>query len=101
MQYNANKSRWPHTDRAQRVQYYVRFVSESWLHSEAFHTLSFKNLVLPMLMPPHTELLDLDPLPLSALGNAEYEAMYKGRFTHFNPIQVRSVSSLCLIRVDV
>jgi activating signal cointegrator complex subunit 3 len=37
----------------------------------------------------HTELLDLDPLPLSALNNPAYEAMYTGRFTHFNPIQTQ------------
>ena len=40
-------------------------------------------------MPPHTELLDLDPLPLSALQNPLYEGMYEGRFTHFNPIQTQ------------
>lgn len=40
-------------------------------------------------MPPHTELLDLDPLPLSALNNPSYEAMYTGKFTHFNPIQTQ------------
>lgn len=33
------------------------------------------------------ELLDLDPLPLSALKNPLYELLYTGRFTHFNPIQ--------------
>ncbi len=37
--------------------------------------------------PPHTELLDLDPLPKSALGNANYESLY--RFSHFNPIQTQ------------
>jgi activating signal cointegrator complex subunit 3 len=37
--------------------------------------------------PPHTELLDLRPLPLAALGNKEYEQLYS--FTHFNPIQTQ------------
>lgn len=40
-------------------------------------------------MPPHTELLDLDPLPLTALGSPALEALYTGRFTHFNPIQTQ------------
>jgi activating signal cointegrator complex subunit 3 len=31
--------------------------------------------------------LDLDPLPITALGNPEYEALYK--FKHFNPIQTQ------------
>lgn len=33
------------------------------------------------------ELLDLEPLPVTALGNRQYEALY--RFTHFNPIQTQ------------
>jgi hypothetical protein len=41
-------------------------------------------------MPPHTELLDLDPLPLGALRNPQIEALYAGRFTHFNPIQTQA-----------
>ena len=49
--------------------------------------ISFQNLILPERHMPHTELLDLDPLPLSALGNPEYESLYK--FTHFNPIQTQ------------
>ena len=35
----------------------------------------------------HTELLDLKPLPVTALGNKDYEALYK--FSHFNPIQTQ------------
>ena len=35
----------------------------------------------------HTELLDLKPLPLSALGNKTYKDFY--RFSHFNPIQTQ------------
>lgn len=33
------------------------------------------------------ELLDLDPLPVSALQNPVYESLYK--FSHFNPIQTQ------------
>lgn len=28
-------------------QYYIRAVSDSWLHAEAFYTISFQNLALP------------------------------------------------------
>ena len=47
-------------------------------------------MMLPLPCPPHTppELLDLEPLPLSALGNPRYEALY--HFTHFNPIQTQA-----------
>ena len=44
--------------------------------------------------PPHVELLDLDPLPLSALRNQQYEELYRGRFTHFNPIQTQAFHTL-------
>ena len=64
-----------------------RAVSDDWLGAEAMHALSFQGLVLPERHPPHTELLDLDPLPVSALDNPLYEGMY--RFTHFNPIQTQ------------
>jgi len=74
-------------------QYYIRAVSDSWLGSEAFLAVSFKGLILPERHPPHTELLDLDPLPLSALGNSTYQALYT-RFSHFNPIQTQAFHTL-------
>ncbi|KAL0039926.1 hypothetical protein WJX77_011783 [Trebouxia sp. C0004] len=73
-------------------QYYIRAVSDSWLGAEAFLTVSFKNLILPERHPPHTELLDLDPLPLSALNNPTYQAMYS--FSHFNPLQTQAFHAL-------
>ena len=56
-----------------------------------FHMLRtctpLQGLILPERHPPHTELLDLDPLPVSALGCFAFEAQY--RFSHFNPIQTQ------------
>ncbi|KAK1407351.1 hypothetical protein QVD17_38965 [Tagetes erecta] len=69
-------------------QYYIRAVSDSWLQAEAFYTISFKNLALPESHTTHTELLDLKPLPVTALGNKAYEELY--RFSHFNPIQTQA-----------
>ncbi|XP_042499431.1 DExH-box ATP-dependent RNA helicase DExH14 isoform X2 [Macadamia integrifolia] len=69
-------------------QYYIRAVSDSWLQAEAFHTISFQNLALPEAYTSHTELLDLKPLPVTALGNRAYEDLYK--FSHFNPIQTQT-----------
>jgi activating signal cointegrator complex subunit 3 len=69
-------------------QYFIRAVSDSWLHSEALFTISFQNLALPESHTTHTELLDLKPLPVTALGNKHYEALY--RFSHFNPIQTQT-----------
>lgn len=68
-------------------QYYIRAVSDSWLHAESFYTISFHNLTLPEARTSHTELLDLKPLPVSSLANNKYEALYN--FSHFNPIQTQ------------
>ncbi|KAI3463912.1 hypothetical protein Pfo_020575 [Paulownia fortunei] len=69
-------------------QYFIRAISDSWLHAESFYTISFQNLALPEAHTTHTELLDLKPLPVTALGNETYEALYN--FTHFNPIQTQA-----------
>uniref|UniRef100_A0A8C7G8G9 Activating signal cointegrator 1 complex subunit 3 n=1 Tax=Oncorhynchus kisutch TaxID=8019 RepID=A0A8C7G8G9_ONCKI len=73
-------------------QYYIRAVSDRWLGSEAVCIINFQHLILPERHPPHTELLDLQPLPITALGNLEYESLYK--FTHFNPIQTQIFHTL-------
>lgn len=38
------------------------------------------------------ELLDLQPLPVTALGNRKYESLYG--FTHYNPIQTQIFHTL-------
>ena len=63
-------------------------MSDTFLHAEAFYEMRFDDLVLPDRGPPHTTLLDLDPLPKTALKNEKFEALYP-RFTHFNPIQTQ------------
>ncbi|CAI5769878.1 activating signal cointegrator 1 complex subunit 3 [Podarcis lilfordi] len=73
-------------------QYYIRAVSDRWLGAEAVCIINFQHLILPERHPPHTELLDLQPLPITALGRPEYEALYK--FTHFNPIQTQIFHTL-------
>ncbi|KAJ3598427.1 hypothetical protein NHX12_001937, partial [Muraenolepis orangiensis] len=73
-------------------QYYIRVVSDRWLGAEAVCVVNFQHLILPEKHPPHTELLDLQPLPVTALGCPEYESLYK--FTHFNPIQTQIFHTL-------
>lgn len=77
-------------------QYFIRLVSDTWLGSEAYTALSFKHLILPELHPPHTDLLPLQPLPVSVLNNKQYESLYP--FTHFNPIQTQIFH--CLYHTD-
>ena len=47
-----------------------------------------RQLLLPEKYPPPTELLDLQPLPVSALRNKAFEALYKD-IGVFNPIQTQ------------
>eukprot|EP01114_Cavostelium_apophysatum_P011516 TRINITY_DN2580_c0_g1_i2.p1 TRINITY_DN2580_c0_g1~~TRINITY_DN2580_c0_g1_i2.p1 ORF type:complete len:1033 (-),score=339.99 TRINITY_DN2580_c0_g1_i2:504-3563(-) len=68
-------------------QYFVHAISDRWLGAELIIPISFKHLILPHQHPPHTELLDLQPLPVTALHNKKFEVLY--RFTHFNPIQTQ------------
>ena len=56
---------------------------------QTVHEISFKGLLLPERHPPHTELLDLRPLPLAALNEPRFQALYAGKFTHFNAIQTQ------------
>ena len=70
-------------------QYFIKVVSDRWLGSETQLPVSFRHLILPEKYPPPTELLDLQPLPVSALRNPAFEAQYNNKFPFFNPIQTQ------------
>ncbi|KAJ8543596.1 hypothetical protein K7X08_006119 [Anisodus acutangulus] len=69
-------------------QYFIRVISDRWLGSQTVLPVSFRHLILPEKYPPPTELLDLQPLPVTALRNPSYEALYQD-FKHFNPVQTQ------------
>ncbi|KAL1312365.1 DExH-box ATP-dependent RNA helicase DExH12-like [Arachis hypogaea] len=69
-------------------QYFIHVVSDRWLGSQTVLPVSFRHLILPEKYPPPTELLDLQPLPVTALRNPKYEALYQD-FKHFNPVQTQ------------
>ncbi|XGW08745.1 hypothetical protein V3C99_011228 [Haemonchus contortus] len=70
--------------------YFVRIVSDRWFGSETVLPISFRHLVLPEKYPPPTELLDLQPLPISALNNKSFEAVFQAKeIKIFNPIQTQ------------
>ncbi|EOO02053.1 putative sec63 brl domain-containing protein [Phaeoacremonium minimum UCRPA7] len=73
--------------------YFISVVSDRWMHSETRVAVSFQKLILPEKFPPHTELLDLQPLPVSALKAKDYVALYPG-WEHFNKIQTQTFNSL-------
>ena len=68
-------------------QYFVRAISDRWLGCETTVPLPLSELTLPLAAPAHTELLDLRPLPLSALQMPKWESIF--RFSHFNPVQTQ------------
>jgi pre-mRNA-splicing helicase BRR2 len=74
--------------------YYISVMSDRWLHAETRLPISFKHLILPEKFPPPTPLLDLQPLPLSALHNKEFEAIYSSTIKTFNKIQTQVFQAL-------
>lgn len=67
--------------------YYISIVSDQWLHAEKRLPISFKHLILPEKFPAPTPLLELQPLPLSALHNKEFEDIYSSTIKTPNKIQ--------------
>lgn len=70
-------------------QYFLRIVSDRWIGAETQLPVSFRHLILPEKNLPPTELLDLQPLPVTALRNPTFEAIYSKKFPQFNPIQTQ------------
>ncbi|KAJ3020927.1 UNVERIFIED_CONTAM: activating signal cointegrator 1 complex subunit [Siphonaria sp. JEL0065] len=76
-------------------QIYVRALSDKWIGSETVEAVSFKHLILPsMKRSPHTDLLNLQPLPVSALQNPVLEEICLKRFDYFNPVQTQIFHTL-------
>ncbi|KAE9386751.1 Sec63-domain-containing protein [Gymnopus androsaceus JB14] len=74
--------------------YYISLISDRWLHAETRLPISFKHLILPEKFPPPTPLLELQPLPLSALHNKEFEGIYSSTIDTFNKIQTQVFQAL-------
>ncbi|KAL5412123.1 hypothetical protein PMIN06_009629 [Paraphaeosphaeria minitans] len=71
------------------TQVYVRAVSDRWLGAETVHPISFQHLIRPDTESVYTDLLNLQPLPISVLKNPILEEVYGQRFQFFNPMQTQ------------
>ena len=71
------------------TQIYVRAVSDRWLGAETVHAISFQHLIRPDTESVYTDLLNLQPLPITALKNPALEEIYGQRFQFFNPMQTQ------------
>jgi antiviral helicase SLH1 len=76
------------------TQIYVRAVSDRWLGAETVTPVSFQHLIRPDTESVYTDLLDLQPLPVSALKNPPLEELYAQRFQFFNPMQTQIFHTL-------
>jgi pre-mRNA-splicing helicase BRR2 len=74
--------------------YYISVIADRWLHAETRLPISFKHLILPEKFPQPTALLELQALPLSALHNKEFEAIYSSSIRTFNEIQTQVFQAL-------
>lgn len=75
-------------------QIYVRAVSDRWLGAETVTPVSFQHLIRPDTESVYTDLLNLQPLPISALNNPGLEEIYAQRFQFFNPMQTQIFHTL-------
>ncbi|KAK5666592.1 putative steryl acetyl hydrolase mug81 [Batrachochytrium dendrobatidis] len=76
-------------------QVYIRAVSDRWIGAENILPVSFKHLILPELNhAPYTDLLDLQPLSITALKNPIIEEICRPRFQYFNPVQTQIFHTL-------
>jgi pre-mRNA-splicing helicase BRR2 len=73
--------------------YFISVFSDRWMHAESKLTLSFQKLALPEKFPPHTPLLDMQPLPVQALKREEYVSLYPD-WPQFNKIQTQTFNAL-------
>jgi activating signal cointegrator complex subunit 3 len=69
-------------------QYLLRIVSDSWVGVEVVNPVSLKDTRLPERVTINTALLDLTPLPTTALQDAKYEKLFD-RIETFNPVQTQ------------
>lgn len=76
------------------AQVVVRVVSDLWIGSETVHAVSFQHLIRPSNETIKTDLLRLQPLPVTALHNPDVEKIYSSKFKYFNPMQTMVFHSL-------
>lgn len=75
-------------------QIYVRVISDRWLGAETVEPVSFQHLIRPDTEAIYTPLLNLQPLPITALDNPVLETIYGARFRFFNPMQTQIFHTL-------
>jgi hypothetical protein len=73
--------------------FHIRVVSESWVGVESSFPVRMRDIKMPAEKATQTDLLDLTPLPTTALNNPKYEQLYT-KFKTFNPVCLKA--SFCV-----
>ena len=69
--------------------YTITVISDKWVNCSQNTSIELSEIDVPQDEDIKTELLDLYPLPLSALKNKDYESVFNKSFQYFNPIQTQ------------
>jgi activating signal cointegrator complex subunit 3 len=70
------------------AQYILRVVSDSWVGVELDYPISLEATRIPKQISMNTDLMDLTPLPTTALRDEKYEQLFSSIET-FNPVQTQ------------
>ncbi|EPX71127.1 ATP-dependent RNA helicase Slh1 [Schizosaccharomyces octosporus yFS286] len=70
-------------------QLYIVAMSDRWIGAETVTPVSLSNVILHEDSNPVTELLDLQPLPITALHDPVLEYICGNRFAFFNAVQTQ------------
>ena len=82
----------PYRGQDSNSQYRLKIASDRWLGSEFIEIIDMNKIIVHQDDMEYTKLLDLQPLPTSALNNVIYEKLYKFQF--FNPVQTQAFHAL-------
>lgn len=74
-------------------QYFLRIVSDRWLHSNTVIPINFQHLTLPTKFHPPTEILDLSLFPIQSFHHQKIEEFFSPIDT-LNSIQTQTYYSL-------
>ncbi|KAI1917214.1 Pre-mRNA-splicing helicase BRR2 [Ophidiomyces ophidiicola] len=73
--------------------YFISLISDRWMLSETKVAVAFQRLILPEKFSPHTQLLDMQRVPIKALKDPDYVTLYP-RLENFNKVQTQVFKSL-------
>jgi len=74
--------------------YEIDVISDRWVGVDFYEAIYLSDIEIPEKDYPHTKLLPLKPLPLSALKNPAFERLYSSKFQFFNPVQTQVFHNL-------